>query len=426
MSFNSSSIPLWLSTRTSFGVKLWVLILTSLLLFLLFLLILAFIFRVYCRRRNRNWNRNRPNNDPEAAVSAEVRPEMEMKVKKGSDHQFSCQGSLTTQHSIVTDWEYSAGQYSPKAFKDRRRRSTFSLEEIDFATDGFNEENLISTEDYGVDYFGNMTDDTKVIIKIFNANYSFGDDEFIREAERIRHISHKNLVKLLGYCTQGIPNNRMFVYQNVDNGNLHQWLHGYPQKPFSPLTWSIRMNIIQGIAKGLAYLHEDVEPQILHGRLRSSCILLDQHWNPKIANFGLVELLPLDYWPGPLVRETYESLDQNESTSPFTKKNDVYSFGILLMEMITGKPPSDCNQSQPDLIEWVKSMIGHQQPFETVDSKMEEKPSSKQLKRMLLIALRCVDPDIQHRPTMAQILLMLQPHDILLTDGCQIGMSKFL
>lgn len=96
-----------------------------------------------------------------------------MKVKKGSDHQFSCQGSLTTQHSIVTDWEYSAGQYSPKAFKDRRRRSTFSLEEIDFATDGFNEENLISTEDYGVDYFGNMTDDTKVIIKIFNANYRY-------------------------------------------------------------------------------------------------------------------------------------------------------------------------------------------------------------------------------------------------------------
>ncbi|XP_011651181.1 probable serine/threonine-protein kinase At1g01540 isoform X2 [Cucumis sativus] len=425
MAFNSSSIPSWLSTRTSFGVKLWVLILTSLLIFLLFVLILTFFFHVYSRRRNRNRNRSRPSNDREAAISAEVRPEMEMKVKKGSDHQFSCQGSLTTQQSIVTDWEYSAGQYSPKAFKDRQRR-TFSLEEIDFATDGFNEENLISIEDFGVDYFGNMTDDTKVIVKIFNANYSSGDDEFIKEAERIRHISHKNLVKLLGYCTQGIPNNRMFVYQNVDNGNLHQWLHGYPQKPFSPLTWSIRMNIIQGIAKGLAYLHEDVEPQILHGRLRSNCILLDQYWNPKIANFGLVDLLPLDYWPGPLVRETYESLDQNESISPFTKKNDVYSFGILLMEMITGKPPSDCNQSQPDLIEWVKSMIGNQQAFETVDSKLEEKPSSKQLKRMLLIALRCVDPDIQHRPTMAQILLMLQPQDILLTDGCQIGMSKFL
>ncbi|XP_038877439.1 probable serine/threonine-protein kinase At1g01540 isoform X2 [Benincasa hispida] len=424
MPFNSSFVPLWLSSRTALGVKRWVLILTSVFVFLLFAFILAFIFHVSCRGRRRN--RNRRNDDREAAISAEVLPEMDMKVKKGSDHQFSRQGSLTTQHSIVTDWEYSAGRYSPAAFTDRRRWSTFALEEIALATNGFSEENTISIEDFSVDYYGNLADDTKVIVKIFNANNSFGDNEFIREAERIRHISHKNLVNLLGYCTQGIANNRMFVYENLDNGNLHQWLHGCSQKPFSPLTWSIRMNIIQGIAKGLAYLHEDVEPQILHGRLKSSCILLDQHWNPKIANFGLVELLLLEYSPGSLVGETYESLE-NGSISPFTdQKNDVYSFGILLMEMITGRAPVESNQSQPDLTEWVKSMIGNQQAFETVDSKLEEKPASKQLKRMLLIALRCVDPDIQHRPTMGQILLMLQPHDLLLSDGRHIGMSEFL
>lgn len=131
--------------------------------FSFFVVILAFIFHIYCRRRRRI--RNRRNDDREAVL-----PVTEMKVKKGSDHQFSRQGSLTTQHSIVTDWEYSAGRYSPAAFKDRRIRSTFALEEIALATDGFSEENVISIEDFGVDYCGKLADHTQVIVKIFNAD----------------------------------------------------------------------------------------------------------------------------------------------------------------------------------------------------------------------------------------------------------------
>ncbi|XP_022985101.1 probable serine/threonine-protein kinase At1g01540 [Cucurbita maxima] len=419
MAYNSSSIHEWLSSRTALGVKLWLLILTSVLVFLLFLLILAFIFHVCFRQRRRNWNR--PCYDREAAISTE----MEMNIKNGSVDRFSRHGSLNTQRSIVTNWEYSAGQYFPAACKDQWRRNIFALDEIVLATNGFSGENVISIEDFDVDYFGNLVDGSKVIIKIFSANNSLGENEFIREAERIQHVSHKNLIKLLGYCTQGIANNRMFVYKNVDNGNLHQWLHQCPQNHFSPLTWSIRMNIVQGIAKGLAYLHEDVEPQILHGRLRSSCILLDQQWNPKIANFGLVELLPSEYSAGALAGETHESFEIG-STNPFTEQNDVYSFGILLMEIITGRAPANCNQSQPDLIEWVKTMIGSQKAVETVDFKMEEKPSSKQLKRMLLIALRCVDPDILNRPTMGQILLMLQPRDLLLAHGGEIRTGESL
>ncbi|XP_023553164.1 probable serine/threonine-protein kinase At1g01540 [Cucurbita pepo subsp. pepo] len=419
MAFNSSSIHEWLSSRTALGVKLWLLILTSVLVFLLFLVIFTFIFHVCFRQGRRNWNSR--GYDREAAISTE----MEMNIKNGSVDRFSRHGSLNIQRSIVTNWEYSAGQYFPAACKDQWRRNIFALDEIVLATNGFSGENVIRIEDFDVDYFGNLVDGSKVIIKIFSANNSLGENEFIREAERIQHVSHKNLIKLLGYCTQGIANNRMFVYKNVDNGNLHQWLHECPQNHFSPLTWSIRMNIVQGIAKGLAYLHEDVEPQILHGRLRSSCILLDQQWNPKIASFGLVELLPSEYSAGALAGETHESLEIG-STNPFTEQNDVYSFGILLMEIITGRAPANCNQSQPDLIEWVKSMIGSEKAVETVDSKLEEKPSSKQLKRMLLIALRCVDPDILHRPTMGQILLMLQPRDLLLADGGEIRTGESL
>ncbi|XP_023541481.1 probable serine/threonine-protein kinase At1g01540 [Cucurbita pepo subsp. pepo] len=416
MAFNLVSIETWLSRPTGSGVKLWVLIVIC--VFLLLILILTFICQLYCHRRKRN--RNCQSEDRETAISEEVSTEID--EKKGSDDQFSRQGSVNIdQYSVCTDWEYSAGRYSIAAVKDGHRRSTFALDEIELATDGFSAKNVISIEDYNVDYFGILADDTKVIVKIFNANNSIEDDEFIREAERIQHISHKNLVKLLGYRTQGIEKNRIFVYENVDNGNLHQWLHGCPLKPFSPLSWSNRMNIIQGIAKGLAYLHEDVEPQILHGRLRSSCILLDQDLNPKIFNFGLLSLFPPQNLQGPLVGEAYESLN-NGSSSPFTENKDVYSFGILLLEMITGRAPLDSNESsQAHLVEWVQSLIGSEHEVEMVDSKLEEKPTSKQLKRMLLIVLRCVDPDIQHRPSMGQILVMLQPQDLTFYSLMAVG-----
>lgn len=154
------------------GVKLWVLIVTSVLVFLLLIVIVTFICHVYCRRRRRK--RNRRSDDREAAMPEGVSTEMEVNVKKSSDGQVSQQGSETTQNSIVTDLENSAGRYSPAAVKDGSTRSILGLEEIASATDGFSEENVISIEDYGVDYFGNLADDTKVIVKIFNANNRYG------------------------------------------------------------------------------------------------------------------------------------------------------------------------------------------------------------------------------------------------------------
>ena len=165
MAFNLVSIETWLSSPTGSGVKLWVLIVIC--VFLLLILILTFICQLYCHRRKRN--RNCQSEDRETAISGEVSTEID--EKKGSDDQFSRQGSVNIdQYSICTDWEYSAGRYSIAAVKDGHRRSTFALDEIELATDGFSAKNVISIEDYNVDYFGILADDTKVIVKIFNAN----------------------------------------------------------------------------------------------------------------------------------------------------------------------------------------------------------------------------------------------------------------
>ncbi|KAK9121641.1 hypothetical protein Syun_019258 [Stephania yunnanensis] len=114
------------------------------------------------------------------------------------------------------------------------------------------------------------------------------EKEFKVEVEAIGRVRHKNLVRLLGYCMEGAY--RMLVYEYIDNGNLDQWLHG-DVGLVSPLTWEIRMNIILGTAKGLAYLHEGLEPKVVHRDVKSSNILLDRQWNAKVSDFGLAKLL---------------------------------------------------------------------------------------------------------------------------------------
>ncbi|KAL9994079.1 putative protein kinase RLK-Pelle-RLCK-V family [Helianthus debilis subsp. tardiflorus] len=240
-------------------------------------------------------------------------------------------------------------------------------------------------------------------------------DEFIEEVEAIWCIRHKNLVKLLGYSIEG--DKRMLVYDYIDNGDLHQWLHGCTTRT-SPLTWNIRMNIVLGIAKGLVYLHEDSEPIVVHKHLTSSSILLDRQWNPRISYIGITNLLRPKSIARSLSRMSgYIDPDYN-FTCPFNEKNDIYSFGVVIMEIITGKIPMEFVEfgRKEYLVEWVKSKVCDQKLDDIVDPSLQEMPSSKELKRILLIALRCVDPEVENRPTIGDVIHMLQPRDLLLDD----------
>uniref|UniRef100_A0A3Q7FGF4 non-specific serine/threonine protein kinase n=1 Tax=Solanum lycopersicum TaxID=4081 RepID=A0A3Q7FGF4_SOLLC len=242
--------------------------------------------------------------------------------------------------------------------------------------------------------------------------------EFTGEVEVLLGLRHKNLVKLIGYCFEG--NYRIIVEEYVDNGNLGQWLHDCTSE-VSPLTWNIRMNIVLGIAKGLAYLHEDTEPAaIIHQHLKSSSILLNRHWNPKISDFGITNFLdsdersnhPITTPPGMAGYLAPEYL----STGIFDEKSDVYNFGILIMEIVSGKPSIEYTSTEDEecLIDWMKSMVERQQYDQIVDPKIAERPNMKEVKIFLLIALRCVDPDVNNRPKMGEVIHMLQPRDLLI------------
>lgn len=206
----------------------------------------------------------------------------------------------------------------------------------------------------------------------------------------------------------------MLVYEYVNSGNLEQWLHG-DVGPCSPLTWEIRMKIILGTAKGLTYLHDGLEPKVVHRDIKSSNILLDKQWNPKVSDFGLAKLLCSDssYITTRVMGTFGYVAPEYASSGMLNERSDVYSFGILIMEIISGRNPVDYSRppEEVNMIDWLKRMVSNRNPEGVLDPKLPEKPASRALKRALLVALRCVDPNAQKRPKMGHIVHMLEADD---------------
>ncbi|XP_009597782.1 putative serine/threonine-protein kinase At1g01540 isoform X1 [Nicotiana tabacum] len=304
----------------------------------------------------------------------------------------------------------------------------YTLRELEAATNCLSDENVIGEGGYGIVYHGILADGTRVAVKNLLNNSNFrgqAEKEFKVEVEAIGRVRHKNLVRLLGYCVEGAY--RMLVYEYVDNGTLEQWLHG-DVGDISPLTWDIRMTVILGTAKALGYLHEGLEPKVVHRDVKSSNILLDRQWHPKLSDFGLAKLLNAERsYVTTRVMGTFGYVaPEYACTGMLNEKSDIYSFGILIMEIISGRTPVDYSrpQGETNLVEWLKMMVGNRKSEEVVDPKLPEMPCSKALKRVLLVALRCVDPDAQKRPKMGHIIHMLEADDLLVRDERRIGRER--
>ncbi|KAL1225125.1 putative serine/threonine-protein kinase [Cardamine amara subsp. amara] len=294
----------------------------------------------------------------------------------------------------------------------------YTLRELELSTNGFADENVIGQGGYGIVYRGVFEDKSMVAIKNLLNNKGQAEKEFKVEVEAIGRVRHKNLVRLLGYCVEGA--HRMLVYEYVDNGNLEQWVHGGGLGFKSPLTWEIRMNIILGTAKGLMYLHEGLEPKVVHRDIKSSNILLDKQWNSKVSDFGLAKLLgsEMSYVTTRVMGTFGYVAPEYASTGMLNERSDVYSFGVLVMEVISGRSPVDYSRApgEVNLVEWLKRMVTNRDAEGVLDPRMVEKPSLRSLKRTLLVALRCVDPNAQKRPKMGHIIHMLEADDLVSRD----------
>ncbi|KAL6504179.1 putative serine/threonine-protein kinase pbl21 [Orobanche gracilis] len=232
---------------------------------------------------------------------------------------------------------------------------SFTFNELATATKNFREANLIGEGGFGSVYKGCLESGVIVAIKQLNLDGLQGNQEFIVEVLMLSSLHHPNLVNLIGYCTDG--DQRLLVYEFMPMGSLEN--HLFDLEPGQkPLSWSTRLKIAVGAARGLEYLHCNASPPVIYRDLKSSNILLDNDYNVKLSDFGLAKLGPVgdNTHVSTRVMGTYGYCAPEYAMSgKLTLKSDIYSFGVVLLELITGRKAIDFNRKpgEQNLVVWV-------------------------------------------------------------------------
>lgn len=288
---------------------------------------------------------------------------------------------------------------------------TFTYEELLMATNGFSNANLLGQGGFGYVHKGVLPNGKVVAIKQLKAGSGQGEREFQAEIEVISRVHHRYLVSLVGYCISGAQ--RMLIYEFLPNNTLEFHLHG---KGRPTMNWPTRLKIALGSAKGLAYLHEDCQPKIIHRDIKASNILLDHNFEAKVADFGLAKVsLDTDTHVSTRVMGTFGYLaPEYASSGKLTEKSDVFSFGVVLLELITGRQPIDKTQSFTDdsMVEWARPLLA--QALETgnfdaiVDVRLQNDYNTGEMACMLACAAACVRHSGRRRPRMSQVVRALE------------------
>ncbi|CAM6080063.1 unnamed protein product [Sphagnum tenellum] len=295
----------------------------------------------------------------------------------------------------------------------------YTYNELRAITNNFNDDNELGKGSFGVVYKGTFPDGRHVAVKRMR-NSPKGFAEFLNEVKAITGISHKNLVKLKGYCVR--DEKVILVYEYVENKDLHEALFQHTEQTKNALIskWSTRFKICVGIAQGLTYLHEEVTPRIIHRDIKLKNILLDKKWNPKIADFGTVQLFPDDIINLSISKSMvpgtrgYMAPEINKtSCHHINEKVDVYSFGIVVLEIISGRQREDFSRRfQPEekhLRDWAFSLEKDNKLSDLVDKTLEKANNLEQhqMQSVTKVALLCLQPNPESRPSMSNVLEML-------------------
>ncbi|KAI4382084.1 hypothetical protein MLD38_008090 [Melastoma candidum] len=284
----------------------------------------------------------------------------------------------------------------------------FTLDCIEAATQNYN--TLIGEGGFGSVYRGTLSDGQEVAVKVRSATSSQGTREFENELNLLSAIRHENLVPLLGYCCEN--DQQILVYPFMSNGSLQDRLYGEASKR-KILDWPTRLSIALGAARGLTYLHNFSGRSIIHRDVKSSNILLDHNMNAKVADFGFSKYAPQEGDSGASleVRGTAGYLDpEYYSTQHLTAKSDVFSFGVVLLEIISGREPLNIHRPRNEwsLVEWAKTFIREQKIEEIVDPNIKGMYHAEAMWRVVEVALACIEPFSAYRPSMADILRELE------------------
>ncbi|KAL9820340.1 putative cysteine-rich receptor-like protein kinase 26 RLK-Pelle-DLSV family [Arabidopsis thaliana] len=296
----------------------------------------------------------------------------------------------------------------------------FDFSVLQDATSHFSLENKLGEGGFGAVYKGVLSDGQKIAVKRLSKNAQQGETEFKNEFLLVAKLQHRNLVKLLGYSIEGTE--RLLVYEFLPHTSLDKFIFDPIQG--NELEWEIRYKIIGGVARGLLYLHQDSRLRIIHRDLKASNILLDEEMTPKIADFGMARLFDIDHttqrYTNRIVGTFGYMAPEYVMHGQFSFKTDVYSFGVLVLEIISGKKNSgfSSEDSMEDLISFAWRNWKEGVALNLVDKILMTMSSysSNMIMRCINISLLCVQEKVAERPSMASVVLMLDGHTIALSE----------
>ncbi|KAG5397203.1 hypothetical protein IGI04_019017 [Brassica rapa subsp. trilocularis] len=303
--------------------------------------------------------------------------------------------------SVTTSLGKSETRPSNPSIITKDRRITYP--EVLRMTNNF--QRVLGKGGFGTVYHGNL-DDAQVAVKMLSHSSAQGYKEFKAEVELLLRVHHRHLVGLVGYCDDG--DNLALIYEYMANGDLRENMSG--KRGGNVLTWENRMQIAVEAAQGLEYLHNGCRPPMVHRDVKTTNILLNERSGAKLADFGLSRSFPIDGechvstvvagTPGYLDPEYYR-------TNWLSEKSDVYSFGVVLLEIVTNQPVIDKTRERPHINEWVGFMLTKGDIRSIVDPKLMGDYDTNCAWKIVELALGCVNPSSNQRPTMAQVVMEL-------------------
>lgn len=286
-----------------------------------------------------------------------------------------------------------------------QEQKVFPFETLVAATKNFHQK--LGEGGFGPVFKGRLEDGREIAVKKLSQNSNQGKKEFEMEAKLLARVQHRNVVNLLGYCTRGAE--KLLVYEYISNESLDKFLFKTGRR--EELDWKRRYDIIGGIARGLLYLHEDSHICIIHRDIKASNILLDDKWAPKIADFGMARLFSEDQ-----THVNTRVAGTNGYMAPeyvmhghLSVKADVFSFGVLILELISGQKNStfDVNLDAQNLLEWAWKLYKKGRSLEVLDPSLASSAVAEQVAMCVQIGLLCTQADPKSRPNMRRVVVML-------------------